>query len=54
MLDSFRRFVSVVNNRRSEGLSLESVVFDGETHMSSEAPITARGLRVVFRDFPSK
>ena len=54
MVDLMQRFVSVVNNRRYEGLSLESHVFDDETHMSSEAPIAARGLRVVFRESPSK
>ena len=54
MLGYFRRFVSVVNNRHYDGLSLESHVFEDETHMASQAPIAARGLRVVFRESPSK
>ena len=54
MLEPFQRFVSVVNSRHYDGLSLESHIFEDETHMSSEAPIAARGLRVVFRDSPSK
>jgi predicted alpha/beta superfamily hydrolase len=54
MIEPFQRFVSVVNNRHYEGLSLESHIFEDETHMSSEAPIAARGLRVVFRESPSK
>ena len=54
MLEPFQRFVSVVNNRHYDGLSLESHIFEDETHMSSEAPIAARGLRVIFRESPSK
>lgn len=52
MLEPFRRFVSVVNSRKYDGLSLESHIFEDETHMSSAAPIAARGLRVVFRESP--
>ena len=52
MLEPFQRFVSVVNSRRYDGLSLESHLFEEATHMSSEAPIAARGLRVVFRESP--
>ena len=54
MLEPFQRFVSVVNSRKYEGLFLESHIFEDETHMSSAAPIAARGLRVVFRESPSK
>jgi predicted alpha/beta superfamily hydrolase len=54
MIEHLQRFVSVVSNRQYVGLSLQSHVFDDETHMSSEAPIAARGLRVVFRESPSK
>jgi hypothetical protein len=54
MLEPYQRFVSVVKNRQCEGLFLESHVFDDETHMSSVAPIAARGLRVVFRESPSR
>jgi predicted alpha/beta superfamily hydrolase len=54
MIEHLQRFVSVVSSRQYDGLSLESHVFDDETHTSSEAPIAARGLRVVFRESPSK
>jgi hypothetical protein len=54
MIEYMQRFVSVVNSRHYDGLSLDSHVFDDETHMSSEAAIAARGLRVVFREPPSK
>jgi hypothetical protein len=54
MIEHLQRFVSVVSSRQYDGLSLDSHVFDDETHMSSEAPIAARGLRVVFRESPSK
>ena len=54
MIEYLQRFVSVVNKRQYDGLSLEGHVFDDETHMSSEAPIAARGLRVVFHESPSK
>ena len=53
-IELMQRFVSVVNSRKYDGLSLESHIFEEETHMSSEAPIAARGLRVVFRESPTK
>jgi predicted alpha/beta superfamily hydrolase len=54
MIENLRRFESVVSNRHYDGLSLESRVFDDETHMSVVPAIAARGLRVVFRESPSK
>jgi predicted alpha/beta superfamily hydrolase len=54
MLEPLQRFVSVVNSRKYDGLSLESHIFEEETHMSSEGPIAARGLRVVFRESSPK
>jgi predicted alpha/beta superfamily hydrolase len=54
MIENVQRFVSIVNNRRYDGLSLDSRVFDDETHMSVIPAIAARGLRVVFRESPSK
>jgi predicted alpha/beta superfamily hydrolase len=54
MVEYLQRFVSVVNNRHYDGLSLESHVFDDETHMSVMPTIAARGLRTVFRESPSK
>jgi predicted alpha/beta superfamily hydrolase len=54
MIENVQRFVSVVTNRHYDGLSLESRVFDDETHMSVVPAIAARGLRVVFRELPSK
>jgi cystathionine beta-lyase/cystathionine gamma-synthase len=53
MIEYLEGFVSVVNNRHYEGLSLEIHAFDDETHMSVMAAIAARGLRAVFRESPS-
>lgn len=52
-IEDLRRFVSVVNNRHYDGLSLDSRIFDAETHMSVMAAIASSGLRVVFGS-PSK